>query len=533
MFLRILSLLLLVNLAVLPQTLLDVPKFRIYPSTITQTEPVAAVHPQNSSIIFSSAVTININGQFKSEGIYISTDGGFTWTGNDTCTGQLIINHGGDPGVAITDNGRFILSHIGLQFPGMYSNYSNDMGETWSSSYTITSNQSEDKGTLAIDHSDQSSFKGRLYLTWVDYVSLFTVQCSYSTDDGVSWTQPLQVNPDPPTRSTGTSLAIGADGTLYLCWAGVTSVSPFHEDYIGFARSTNGGANWSVNQNILDMNGIAGLLPQKNNIKVNGIPQIVIDNSGGARNGWLYITTTEINNAPAGSDPDIILHRSTDNGVTWSQGIRVNQDPMNNGKIQYFPHLEVDDFGNLDILFYDDRNTASDSTDVFITRSTDGGDHWKEYEIINTTFEPKPIIGGTSYYQGDHIALISNGNHLNAFWMADYSGIYQVWSSVIDETLLDVKDHSDGTPDSYALYQNYPNPFNPSTRIRYSIGKESFVSLKIYDALGREVETLVYGIQRTGNHEASFKADNLSTGIYFYTLRSGNFQSTKKMLILK
>jgi hypothetical protein len=507
MVLRILLLLVSINFIAFPQILLDVPKFRIYPGPLTQTEPVAAIHPQNSSIIFSSAVTINVSNGFRSEGVYTSTDGGFTWTGNDTCTGPSIINHGGDPGVAVTDNGRLILTHIGIQFPGMFSNYSDDLGETWSPSYTITSNQSEDKGTLAADHSNQSNYNGRLYLTWVDIVNLpRSVRISYSIDNGVSWSQPVQVNPNPPSYSTGTSVALGSSGIVYLCWAGLTSNSPFHEDYIGFAKSTNGGINWTVNQNIIDMNGITGLLPEKDNIKVNGLPHIGIDNSGGARNGWLYIVTTEKNNTPAGSDPDIILHRSTDNGVSWSQGIRVNQDPLNDGNIQYFPDLDIDDSGNLNILFYDDRNTTSDSASVFIARSTNGGDSWLEFEINNTTFKPEPIPGASSGYQGDHITLVSSSNQYNAFWMADYTGIYQVWSAVIDETVLGTQEQINHSPNTLALYQNYPNPFNPSTIIKYSVSKE---------------------------YEISFKPDNLSTGIYFYTLNTGYFQTTRKMLFLK
>ena len=117
--------------------------------------------------------------------------------------------------------------------------------------------------------------------------------------------------------------------------------------------------------------------------------------------------------------------------------------------------------------------------------------------------------------------------------MADYTGIYQVWSSVIDRTILGTEDNVKNTPDSFSLYQNYPNPFNPATMIKYSLDRESFVTLKIYDSLGRLINTLVNKIQHAGKHEVSFKPDNLSTGIYFYTLRTDNYQSTKKMLFLK
>ena len=532
MLIRIIGLLILINIAVLPQTVLDVPKFRIYPSTITQTEPVVAISPSDKNKMFASAVTIDVSTGFKSEGVYFSEDGGLTWAGNDKCSGASIYNHGGDPGVAITNTGRLILSHIGLQFPGMYVNYSDDNGASWSANHTISSNPVEDKGTLEIDNSPQSPYQNRLYLAYVDYVNTF-VKVSISSDNGVNWSQPAQVNPNPPTRSTGSSIAIGRDGTVYLCWAGITSASDTHEDYIGFAHSGNGGQSWDFAQNIIDINGITGLLPQKDNIRVNSIPQIVIDRSGGARDGWLYIVTTEKNNSPAGDDPDIILYRSSDKGASWSGGIRVNQDPINDGKIQYFPFLEVDDTGRLNMIFYDDRNTTSDSTDVFISTSSDGGDHWLEFVLNNSTFQPYGIVGGSSNYQGDHIALISTENNLNAFWMADYSGVYQVWTSVIDKTVVGTEDHPESSPRSFTLSQNYPNPFNPSTKIKYTLGKRSFVTLKIYDILGREMKTLVSSEQASGEYEVNYRPENLSSGIYFYTLKAGSFQVTKKLLLLR
>ncbi|MBK8947102.1 MAG: T9SS type A sorting domain-containing protein [Ignavibacteriae bacterium] len=93
-------------------------------------------------------------------------------------------------------------------------------------------------------------------------------------------------------------------------------------------------------------------------------------------------------------------------------------------------------------------------------------------------------------------------------------------------------------PEVYSLSQNYPNPFNPSTIINYSIPNvassfNSSVTLKIYDVLGREIKTLVNKVQTPGNYEVKFDAGNLSTGIYFYTLKSGDFYQTKKMMLIK
>ena len=145
---KITFILLLFSFTGFSQNVLNLNKFMIFPTPdgFTQTEPVATYHPANSSMIFASAVTFKVGSLFKSEGIYVSLDGGFTWTGNDTCTGQSIINHGGDPGVVITQDGRFVLTHIALSpFTGMYSNFSDDSGKTWSDNNLITSDQSEDK----------------------------------------------------------------------------------------------------------------------------------------------------------------------------------------------------------------------------------------------------------------------------------------------------------------------------------------------------------------------------------------------------
>lgn len=89
-----------------------------------------------------------------------------------------------------------------------------------------------------------------------------------------------------------------------------------------------------------------------------------------------------------------------------------------------------------------------------------------------------------------------------------------------------------GAPSKYSLSQNYPNPFNPSTKISYQIAKDELVTLKIYDNTGREVTTLVNGIQTAGYHTVEFKS-NLSSGTYFFKIAAGSFTDTKKMTVIK
>jgi len=97
----------------------------------------------------------------------------------------------------------------------------------------------------------------------------------------------------------------------------------------------------------------------------------------------------------------------------------------------------------------------------------------------------------------------------------------------------DVVSVSYDVPAEFVLNQNYPNPFNPSTTISYFVPKESFVSIKIYDFLGREVTTLVSEMKSTGSYDLRFDASNIPSGTYFYTMTADGYASTKKMVLIK
>lgn len=86
---------------------------------------------------------------------------------------------------------------------------------------------------------------------------------------------------------------------------------------------------------------------------------------------------------------------------------------------------------------------------------------------------------------------------------------------------------------SYKLYQNYPNPFNPTTRIKYETSRSSDVRLKVYDSLGQEIQTLVDEFKPAGSYEVEFNASQLSNGVYFYELRTGDFRDVKKLILVK
>jgi hypothetical protein len=114
----------------------------------------------------------------------------------------------------------------------------------------------------------------------------------------------------------------------------------------------------------------------------------------------------------------------------------------------------------------------------------------------------------------------------------NYHDIELSWVTILTDVNIE-----NAIPSQYQLDQNYPNPFNPTTTIIYSIPKNekretTNVKLIIYDVLGKEVDVLVNEKQNPGNYTVKFSASHLNSGIYFYTLQTGNFSQTKKMILL-
>jgi len=100
-------------------------------------------------------------------------------------------------------------------------------------------------------------------------------------------------------------------------------------------------------------------------------------------------------------------------------------------------------------------------------------------------------------------------------------------------TVTSVQQQGANTPLAYSLSQNYPNPFNPSTQISFAFPSAGPATLIVYNALGQQVAVLADGDYGAGNHQVTFDAKNLSSGLYFYRLQAGNFTATKKMMLVK
>ncbi|MGE5862765.1 MAG: T9SS type A sorting domain-containing protein [Nitrososphaerales archaeon] len=104
------------------------------------------------------------------------------------------------------------------------------------------------------------------------------------------------------------------------------------------------------------------------------------------------------------------------------------------------------------------------------------------------------------------------------------------FSSLID---VDIDNWKIKNPSSFLLFQNYPNPFNPATKIDFHIPKASYITLRVFDCLGNEIETLLNEYKIKGSYSVKFDASHLSSGLYFYQMIADEFTSTKQMLLLK
>jgi len=165
----------------------------------------------------------------------------------------------------------------------------------------------------------------------------------------------------------------------------------------------------------------------------------------------------------------------------------------------------------LSVMAIDQNNVWAVGSGVII-QTSDGGNNWDTQSTVET-----PSLNSVFFI-----------NDSSGWAVGDEGNIITTTSNVLNvEPVL-------GTiPAEFSLIQNYPNPFNPSTTISFSIPEASLVSLKIFNSLGEEIETLVLEELIAGNYKYDWSAEGLSSGIYFYKLQTDNFYETKKMILLK
>jgi len=220
-------------------------------------------------------------------------------------------------------------------------------------------------------------------------------------------------------------------------------------------------------------------------------------------------TITSINVHPDSSEVVIItfsgfgggkIYKTTNAGISW---INISGDlpdsPTNDG-IFYYPGYAT----NIILVGMD--------VGVFVTYN--GGQSWTE------------LADGLPNTVAIHLDYHVNTNKIRIGTHG--RGVYELSGS-----LVGIVNNNGNIPGNFSLTQNYPNPFNPSTKISFSIPKSEFVSLKVFNSVGQEVESLLNKKLEPGSYDINFNAGKLSSGIYFYRFVAGNFAETKKMILLR
>jgi hypothetical protein len=411
------------------------PNYRPLPSpTATQSELSIDIHPLNANIIFASANATPwpVSGIYGT-GVYWTLDGGATnWSGfNNPPFG----GNSGDPASAIGSNGYFYEGFIHSN-GGQGAARSTNNGATWTAYLISTVSSSSDlldKNHLWIDKKVGSPYANRVYSAWTRFQSGHPnnnkVEVSYSSNNGETWSTPANVSAgvNSGSHDQGVNIQTGPNGEVYVTWAiyDQWGAGVYGEDAIGFNVSTDGGATWGVARRIYAAAnfGIRGNL-KSTAIRVSSFPSMGVNRT----TGHIYITWPQKTVAPAGTSPDIVLIKSLDGGLTWSAPVRVNDDPIANGKDQYYPWLTVDQTtGHVYSVFYDSRNVNNDSAEVYIARSIDGGTTFENIKVSDAKFKPKPISGLAGGYQGDYIGIAALNNTVWPYWADDRTGNYQGW----------------------------------------------------------------------------------------------------------
>lgn len=462
---------------------------------------------------------------------YTSNDGGLTWSSN-----KLNSSYGvwGDPVIDIDTNGNFYFFHLsntpgGSWIDRIVCQKSIDNGNTWSDgTYTgLDGNKVQDKQWSAIDRNNNN-----IYLTWTEFdeygseniLDSSRILFSKSLDEGETWSDAKQINLNSGNCIDGDSTVEGATPTIGP--NGELYVSWAGPNGLVFNRSTDEGETWLIEEIFVDSmpGGWAYYIPGLQ--RANGLPVTKCDLSGGVNHGTIYINWSDQLNGS--NDTDIWLIKSTDGGDTWSNRIRVNDD--NSKKHQFLTWMDVDQTnGNLFFVFYDRRNYDDTQTDVYMATSTDGG-----ATFSNTRISESPFVPFESVFFGDYTNVVAHNNVVRPIWTRFDGGRLSIWTNVTPITDLISSVETEDNISSNALI--YPNPTESKSYISFKLHQNSTIRLELLDEKGKLVKVVINNeVMEYGGHIIPIDMNelNLTSGLYFYTLSINGTRETLKTILLK
>ncbi len=387
-----------------------------------QNEPSVKISRKNPLIVVSAwrDFRINYNPAYRRVGYSRSTDGGVTWA-TSTLLDSLLLGSGllrnSDPCVATDTAGNFYISTIALDNSNGNSTLaiykSTNGGNTFTTGQILAQGSSEDKEMMTTDLTPGSPFRNYIYISWSRLSLATDIRLIRSSNAGATWSSPVVVSSSGTSPGQGSDPAVGANGELYVVWV---NANTYGTQY--FAKSTDGGLTFGTPVAIAT--GTPASIPWSQGGPTT-FPSIACDVSGGARNGYIYVTWCDGRNG----DADIFLTRSTDHGSTWSSALRVNNDGLGNGKVQAWPWIAVNESGNIAINFFDTRNTPNNNTiEAWVARSSDGGLTFTN-DVLSSQQSPTNIPNSDVRY-GDYIGIDSWGGHTVPVWTDERAGGYDM-----------------------------------------------------------------------------------------------------------
>lgn len=414
----------------------DSPDVPVTTETSTQSENSIFVSPlNNQNLLQSNNSTPWPVGNIYGANDFLSTDAGATWGGEVQGAGG---DNSGDPATAIGLNGWYYVGYIHSS-GGQGISYSTDQGQNWTPVLVAPSpggwGTLLDKNHMWIDNSPTSPYEGYLYDAWTNFggANDAEIEISRSTNEGLNWSSAVSISSaiNAGSHNQGVNINTGPDGEVYVIWA-VYDGWPTDETTIAMAKSLDGGATFQTATRIIsNIRGIRTTGVSKS-MRVNSFPTMTVDISNSANRGTLYITWANVGvpGINTGNDIDIYMSKSTDQGETWSAPAQVNESTPGQGKEHYFPWITSDPAnGNLSVIYYDDRNVASNQCEVYVSNSTDGGASWEDMKVGDVSFTPQSIQGLADNYFGDYLAISARDRWVFPAWTDNRSGFAMTYVS--------------------------------------------------------------------------------------------------------
>jgi hypothetical protein len=505
-----------------------------------QTETAVAVNPLDPSNIIISEID---GDRAESNGIYTSTDGGNTWV-----EASIKNNSGpsyGDPWLTFDGNGTayvcglFYSSSLELQI-----HKSTDKGLHWVPDTIIfgADPSNPDEPVLSSDLVAGSPYYNTIYAAAVgsQSTSIFPTGIKLHYRRGGATTFSAEKNVSTFQITQIPHIAIGLNGKVYVSYLGIDDIVNI-KGGLYFNRSTDGGDTWSADKLISaatytdTVNGFPKTGSPFPASRIGPTPRIVIDTSNGPRRGWLYVTYAKPTSPDGKSDLDIFLQHSSDDGETWSAPIRVNDDPIGNGKDQLTPALAINPDGLLAIVYYDRRDDPNNFlVNTYCAFSNDGGATFQNLRISDQA--TNPLIGRQqiSLSIADYISITATKDAVYPVWTdgRKNNGDLDTYTAIIPVKTFPVNGVSPDRQTSASLDIS-PNPVHDRSTITFNGAVGSDVDLSLFDGLGRKVRTLHHGRSDAQNNYLTFAPETLASGMYYVTLSSGSFVMTKALSYIK